>query len=380
MASNAKTKINNLLQAAGCRANGPNPWDPQVHDESAYDKILRGGTLAAGEAYMDGLWDCQQLDVLIDKIGGISSPVHHLGKTTIARAVAARLLQNLQSTGRARKNAEHHYNIGNELYTAMLGKTMAYSCAYWDDGAKTLEAAQKAKFDLICRKLGLQPGMRVLDIGCGWGGLLHHAVTKYGVEAVGITPASEQVAYDKQHDLGFTVRQQDWRDLKGKPYDRVISVGMFEHVGPKNYRGYFEKVRALLAPGGLSMLHTIGGPHTRLFTDPWIATYIFPGGHIPSQAQIRRASKGYFDIADWHDIGPNYDPTLMAWNDNFQKAWPKLSKLKNPDGSPRYDERFKRMWEYYLLICAGSFRNGTNLLFQVVLSDRGAGKDYTPVR
>lgn len=378
MPLSAEEKITKMLEAAGCQLNGPNPWDPQVHDESAYGRLIRGGALAAGETYMDGLWDCERLDILVDKIGGAESPVQSLGKATLARAATAALFQNLQSPRRARHNAEHHYNIGNDLYVPMLGKTMAYSCAYWKDvpgkskgDPKYLDQAQEAKFDLICRKLGLQPGMRVLEIGCGWGGPLSYAMRKYGVEGVGITPASEQVAYIKKHHPKIKVRRQDWREVTGQ-YDRVYSIGMFEHVGPKNYRGYFDKVKAVTKPGGMSLLHTIGAPRTRLTTDPWITKYIFPGGHIPSEAQIRRASKATFDIADWHEMGTNYDHTLMAWHANFQKAW--------PDISDHYDERFKRMWQYYLLICAGSFRNQTNLLFQAVMTDHGAAEGYTPVR
>lgn len=380
MLRDGEVKIGNLLEAAGCELNGSDPWDPQINDSSVYERIVHGGTLAAAETYMDGLWDCEQLDVLSERVGGLNSPIKHLGKLTVARTVLSGLLRNMQSINRAQRNAEHHYNIGNELYEEMLGETMAYSCAYWKNGAETLDEAQGAKFDLICRKLGLESGMRVLDIGSGWGGLLKHAVEVYGVEGVGITPASEQVAYVKQNGYGFEVRQSDWREIEHETFDRVVSVGMFEHVGPKNYRGYFEKVRSLLKTGGLSLLHTIGAPRTRYFADPWIRKYIFPGGHIPSKKQITRASEPDFEIADWHEMGLDYDPTLMAWNENFQAAWPRLRQIEDGDGKPRYDERFKRMWEYYLLTCAGSFRNGANQLFQIVLSDPGEQGSYTPVR
>ncbi|HUA12947.1 MAG TPA: cyclopropane fatty acyl phospholipid synthase [Candidatus Sulfotelmatobacter sp.] len=378
--ASAEVKIGRMLEEVGCELNGSSPWDPQVHNPEALELILRGGTLAAGETYMDGMWDCQRLDMLSERMGGIGAPIKRLGYWAIARAALPGLLLNLQSPERARQNAEHHYNIGNELYESMLGETMAYSCAYFDSGARNLDEAQEAKFDLICRKLKLEPGMSLLDIGCGWGGLLSYVAKKYDIEAMGITPAGEQVQYIKEHGLDCEVRQQDWREVEGLSFDRVVSVGMFEHVGQKNYRAYFQKVHELLTPGGLSLLHTIGAPRRRYTVDPFIHTYIFPGGRIPAASQIYNSSGELFEVADFHDIGPNYDPTLMAWNENFQAAWPDLAGSLEPNGSTRYNERFKRMWEYYLLTCAGSFRNRTNRLFQFVMGDENAVEGYEPVR
>ncbi len=334
------------------------------------------------------MWDCEALDVLTAKVGALESPIKRLGKLTIARAVVTTALGNLQRGERASRNAAHHYNIGNELYEPMLGETMAYTCAYWERpdqplaaGATDLDSAQKAKYELICQKLGLKPGMRLLDIGCGWGGLLKHAVEFYDIEAVGITPAEEQVAYIKNMGLPIDARQLKYTELEDESFDRIVSVGMFEHVGPKNYRGYFEKARTLLKPDGLNMVHTIGAPKRRYFMDPWTNKYIFPGGHIPSGGQIVQASsKEGFVIGDIHEMGTNYDPTLMAWNARFQAAWPELKEFKNEDGTPKYNEQFRRMWEYYLKTCAGSFRNGTNLLLQVVMGSQEAITGYEPVR
>lgn len=380
MAVKPEARIRGAVEAAGCEVNGSNSWDPQVHDNDAFERIAKGGLMAVGETYVDGLWDCEQLDVLSERLGALDSPIKYFGKRTLARAAVAGAVQNLQSRRRARQNAEHHYNIGNDLYESMLGETMAYSCAYWEDGAENLDEAQRAKLDLVCRKLGLEEGMRVLDIGAGWGSFVRYATDEYGVDAVGVTPASEQAAYIEERNPDIEVRQVDWRELEGETFDRVLSIGMFEHVGPRNYREYFEKVRQLTAPDGLSFLHTIGAPRTRLVADPWTTKYIFPGGHIPSRAQIEKASEAQLVIADWHEIGPNYDPTLMAWYDNFRATWPDLSQIRKPDGSRQYDEKFDRMWTYYLKICAGSFRNGSNQLFQVVMASPEMAEEYQIVR
>jgi len=295
MFQTAETRIKNLLATVGIEVNGPHPYDPQIHDPAVYQQMVSGGTLAIGEAYMDGLWDCAQLDELINRVGAVNAPIKHLGKWNATKTIAATLLHNRQRLGQAAKNATHHYAIGNDLYEAMLGKTLAYSCGYWEKfggptakGAKTLDAAQQAKFDLICKKLGFKPGMRVLDIGCGWGGFLLHAVKKYKVEAVGITPVEAQVNHIRKQGLPIDIRKQDWRELKDETFDRVVSIGMFEHVGPQNYRGFFQKSRELLKPDGLTLLHAIGAPKTRYTFDPWINKYIFPGGHIPPRHRSKR--------------------------------------------------------------------------------------------
>ncbi len=380
----AEKKIKNMLEASGCEVNGANPWDPQIQDERTYDMVYRNGTLGAGESYMYGYWDCARLDQLTERVAGLNSPIKRMGWKFLARVALSELIQNHQSPAWAKRNAEHHYNIGNDLYQAMLGETMAYSCAYWKDGdevkAQDLDAAQTAKFDLICRKLKLTEGMRLLDIGCGWGGLLSHAAKNYGVQAYGITPASEQAAHIRANNPEVKVKELDWRQLEEEQFDRVVSVGMFEHVGPKNYCRFFDKTTKLLKVDGMSLLHTIGAPHTRFYVDPFINKYIFPGGHIPSKQQIVRAAKGIFNIVDWHEIGKNYDNTLMAWNNNFQQARPVLSNIVDEHGNRKYNEQFMRMWEYYLQTSAGAFRIGTNLVFQAVLQRPQHSVLYNPVR
>ena len=269
--------------------------------------------------------------------------------------------------------AEKHYDIGNDLYAAMLDQRMIYSCGYWKD-AQTLDAAQEAKLDLICRKVGLEPGMRILDIGSGWGGFLRFAAERYGVEGVGLTVSKEQAEYANANrgNLPIETRLQDYLGMDGK-FDRVISIGMFEHVGVKNYRAYMEKVRQLLNDDGLFLLHTIGGNFSQTHGDPWSDKYIFPNGMLPSTKQLGSSVEGLFVIEDWHNFGAYYDTTLLAWLENFERAWPNLKGEK-------YDERFYRMWRYYLCSFAGAFRARAIQLWQVVLSPNGVPGGYSSIR
>jgi cyclopropane-fatty-acyl-phospholipid synthase len=247
----------------------------------------------------------------------------------------------------------------------MLDRRMIYSCGYWKD-ASTLDEAQEAKLDLACRKLGLEPGMRLLDIGCGWGGMAKFAAERYGVSVVGITVSREQAEYARKLCAGLPIEIQveDYHAHQGE-YDRIVSIGMFEHVGHRNYHTYFRTARRLLKPDGLFLLHTIGGNVSLTRTDPWIEKYIFPNGMIPSPRQITHAIERMFVIEDWHNFGADYDTTLMAWLANFERAWPQLKAT--------YDERFHRMWRYYLMISAATFRTRSDQLFQLLLSPTGIG-------
>jgi cyclopropane-fatty-acyl-phospholipid synthase len=221
----------------------------------------------------------------------------------------------------------------------------------------------------------MEPGMRVLDIGCGWGSFLKYAAERYGVEGVGVTVSKEQAALARAECEGLPVEilLKDYRDVEG-PFDRVVSIGMFEHVGRRNYRTYCEVVRRVMKKDGLSMLHTIGRNHSGSWgrCDAWINKYIFPNGELPSIKQIADAAEGLFVLEDLHGFGPMYDKTLMAWHANFENHWTELSE--------RYDERFRRMWRYYLLVCAASFRARRIQLWQVVLSPHGVPGGYEPVR
>ncbi|WP_018948447.1 cyclopropane fatty acyl phospholipid synthase [Thioalkalivibrio sp. ALMg11] len=374
----ARQQVTELLRSADVEAGGERPWDLQVHDERLYQRILAEGSLGAGEAYMDGWWDTERLDELFFRI--LQASLDDKVRTpSVLGQVLLSWLGNEQSRRRSRRVAEQHYDLSNRLYEAMLGPTMQYTCAYYGpDGAEaTLDEAQRAKLDLIARKLHLEPGMRVLELGGGFGELARFLAAEHGCEVDSYNISSQQVEYARGlcEGLPVDVRQQDYREAanESRQYDRVLSVGLMEHVGPKNFRAFFDLARARLKPGGLALVHTIGGNISRGGTDPWIAKYIFPGGVIPSEAQLTRAKEGLFVLEDWHNFGPDYDRTLMAWDGNFAAAWP---DLKQSEG---LDERFYRMWRYYLLSCAGAFRARQLNLWQLVLS-HGDLPRYEPVR
>jgi len=360
-----------LLSRAGISVNGPETYSIHVHNPKLWDRVLAQKQLGLAESYMDGWWDCQAIDQMLTKLLAIDIlKLLRPSLSLAAHAIRSNVLNN-QTKKRAATNAKHHYNIGNELYTRMLDPEMAYSCGYWAK-AKTLSEAQIAKFDLIARKLQLMPGMRVLDIGSGWGGFLRYAVKKYRVEAVGISPADNQIklAEERSKGLGINFIQQDYRDLTGQ-FDRIVSVGMMEHVGPKNYKTFFAKCDELLAPGGIMLHHTITSNETKQVTDPFFERYIFPGGVLPSLAQIALATEKKWLIEDVHNFGPDYDKTLMAWYENINAKWREI---------PSYDERFRRMWKYYLLSSAAGFRSGHLNLLQNVMRRRGERQTYVTAR
>ena len=367
--SKFKTTVTELLESADIKINGQRPYDIQVHNEDFYARVLSGGTLAFGESYMDGWWDCDALDQLAVRL--LSARLDEKVKVTNPSVLLTFLrayLFNSQSKGRAYMVGEKHYDTGNDLFSLMLDKRMNYSCAYWRY-AQDLDQAQIDKMDLICRKLHLKPGMKVLEIGCGWGGFAKYAAENYEVNVYGITISKEQEQYAKESckDLDVSFELKDYRELNTQ-YDRIVSIGMFEHVGYKNYKHYMEVAHRCLKEDGIFLLHTIGRNSSTRATEPWINKYIFPNGMTPSAKQISAASEGLFVIEDWHSFGQDYDKTLMAWHENFQNN---LSKLKDS-----YDERFQRMWRYYLLMCAGSFRARRNQLWQLVLTKNGIRGGY----
>jgi cyclopropane-fatty-acyl-phospholipid synthase len=358
-----------VIEPADIRIDGDRPWDVRVHDDRLFQRVLAHGTLGLGEAYMDGWWDCDAIDQMVDRAHRSEIARRLVSPTTLLRVVEAKI-RNLQRGERAYEVGRRHYDIGNDLYRRMLDPRMIYSCAYWRN-ADDLASAQEAKLELIRSKLELEPGMRVLDIGCGWGGAARYLAEQAGVSVVGITVSQEQatVAEETNDGLPVEIRVQDYREVTER-FDRVYSIGMFEHVGRKNYTTYMQTVRRCLDdPTGISLLHTIGGNHSSSRTDPWIDRYIFPNSMLPSASQITTAAEGVLTLEDWHNFGPDYDRTLMAWHTNVDASWDEL---------PAYDERFRRMWDFYLLVSAGGFRARYLQLWQVVLSRDGLPRSYAP--
>ena len=367
-------RVERVLADADVRIGGTRPWDLRVHDPHFYARVLAQGSLGLGEAYMAGGWDADSLDGLLFRLLSARIDRRVRGVRDVADGLRAWLV-NLQRRTRSFEVGRRHYDLGNDLYRAMLGARMVYSCGYWRE-AQTLDAAQEAKLDLICRKLQLRPGLRLLDIGCGWGELLKFAAERYGVAGVGITVSQRQAEYARELCAGLPVeiRLQDYRDVHER-FDRIASVGMFEHVGAKNYAHFFDVARRCLADDGpdqgLFLLHTIASNVSVTHTDPWIDRYIFPNSMLPSAAQMARGCEGRFVLEDWHGFGPDYDRTLQAWRSNVEAAWPSL---------PDYDERFRRMWRFYLSASMALFRARRAQLWQLVLSPHGIPGGYEAVR
>lgn len=359
-----KQIIEEFLKEADVAVNGSNLYDLVVHNEKFYKRVLAQGSLGLGESYMDGWWDCEKLDELFNRVLRARLETKIRNWRIIPYFAKAAAL----NTGNYKKAffiGEKHYDIGNDLYRGMLDKRMVYTCGYWKD-ASTLDEAQEAKLDLVCRKIGLKPGMKVLDIGCGWGSFAKFAAQKYDAHVTGVTVSKEQAELGRKmcEGLSVDIQLKDYRDMEGE-FDAVVSLGMFEHVGHKNYRVYMEKVEEVLKDDGLFLLHTIGSKKSVVATEPWINKYVFPGGMLPSVKQIGKSMENLFVMEDLHNFGVDYDKTLMAWYHNFDKNWGSLKK--------DYDERFYRKWKYYLLISACSFRSRKNQLWQIVLSKNPLG-------
>ena len=359
----ARDLVLELMGLAGVTVNGPKPFDIKVYNEDFYGRLLKGGALALGESYMEKWWDCQALDQFITKIllANLADQVRVKGKL-IWHLLKPRIF-NLQKIGRAFQVGKQHYDIGNDLYKLMLDKRLVYTSGYWKN-AENLDEAQEAKLDLVCHKIDLEQGMRVLDLGCGWGSFAKYAAERYGVAVTGVTVSKQQVELGKELCKGLPVeiKLKDYRNVSGK-YDRVISIGIMEHVGYKNYRTYMEKVYHLLTDDGIAFIHTIGNNISKISSCPWATKYIFPNGMLPSIAQIGKAMEGLFVMEDWHNFGEYYDKTLMAWHANFEKGWPVLKD--------RYGDRFYRMWRYYLLSSAGAFRSRSIQVWQIVMTKQG---------
>lgn len=366
----AQATVQDLFASADIRFDGRRPWDIRVHDARFFRAVLAGGTLGFGESYMDGWWDCEALDEMCCR--AIRARLEERVPVNLhtALAFASSFLLNLQTRRRARLVGRRHYDVGNDFFECMLDPSMQYSCAWFRD-TNDLAQAQREKMDLICRKLGLEKGMSLLDIGCGWGGLARHASEHYGCRVVGITISEEQRRYGAELSRGLPVeiRLQDYREIS-EQFDRVVSVGMLEHVGPKNYRKYMRKVFETLRPGGVFVCQSIAANFSSHYPDPWVARYIFPNSMIPSAAQVSKATEELLVLEDVQNLGGDYEKTLKAWESNFRRSWHRFAS--------RYGETFYRMWRFYLLGCAGAFRARGMQLFQFVFSKGGIR--YLPSR
>lgn len=359
----AEDIVKELLSLAEISVNGNNFYDIQINNDKLYQRILSEQALGLGESYMDGWWDCKALDQFFDRILRAKIDQKVKGNWKIKWHILQSILFNLQKKRRSFQIGERHYDIGNDLYEAMLDNRWNYSCAYWRN-AKNIDEAQLAKLELICKKVVLEPGMTVLDLGCGWGSFAKYAAENFNAHVTGVTVSKRQIEIGKKLCDGLPVELnlQDYRSVSGI-YDRVISIGFFEHVGPKNYKTYMAVVDRCLKEDGISFLQTIGENEPSTTTNAWTAKYIFPNSAIPSISQISKAMEGIFVIEDLQNLGPHYDKTLMAWHANFEKAWLQLQQ--------KYSDRFYRMWRYYLLSSAGGFRSRSSQLWQIVMTKLG---------
>ncbi|GAB4337789.1 MAG: cyclopropane fatty acyl phospholipid synthase [Calditrichia bacterium] len=362
--SNAERFLTSLLSGADIRINGNRPFDIQVKDDRFFERVIRDGALGAGESYMDGWWEAEQLDETFNKIlrARLDEKLKGASFKTKWHLLRSRLF-NLQNLKRSRQVAEQHYDLGNNFYEDMLGPTMNYTCAFWKDG-DDLDQAQRNKMEMVCQKLELKPGMKILELGCGWGAFAKYAAENYGAKVTAYNISTQQVEYARKINQGLPVKiiQDDYRKAAGE-FDRVLSIGIMEHVGYKNYRHYMELVNRTLKDDGIAFVHTIGNNVSGTTANAWTTKYIFPNGMLPSIAQLSKAMEGLFVIEDIQNIGPHYDPTLMAWYHNFEQNWPKYQE--------RYGDRFYRMWRYYLLSSAGGFRSRQTQLWQIVFTKPG---------
>lgn len=372
MATSLRAEVDKLLDKAGIQMNGSNPWDMRVHNDRLFNRIMKQGSVGLGEAYMDGWWDAPQLDEFFTRVLQAELDRHFYDAWGKVWTQVKSLFYNPQNRKKAYEVGERHYDVGNDLYEVMLDPRMVYTCGYWNEG-DTLAHAQENKLNLVCRILDLQPGDKVLDIGCGWGSFAKFAAEEYGVEVVGVTISKRQaeLARDRCKELPVEIRLQDYREVDEK-FSHAVSLGMFEHVGDKNYRTYFQVVDRCLEEDGIFVLHTIGANRTAHQTDPWIEKYIFPNSMIPSIWQIGLAIEDLFVMEDWSNRGPDYDKTLMAWHQHFCDGWDQIKE--------QYSERFRRMWTYYLLMSAAGFRARKNNQWQIVLTKKNRTHGITVPR
>lgn len=364
----AKEEIERWLALADIQVNGKQPWDIKIYNSKFFNRLIRRGSLGLGESYMDHWWDVEALDEFFFRVLNAGLDEKISSSPGMFLLYLRSLIINQQKPGRSYQIGEHHYDIGNDLYSAMLDKRMVYTCAYWEN-ASNIDEAQEAKLERVCRKLDVKAGQKILDIGCGWGSFAKYAAEKYKANVTGITVSKEQVELGREmcKDLPVEIRLQDYRNLN-ETFDHVVSLGMIEHVGYKNYRDYFKVVARCLSDEGVFLLQNIGSGYPVKITDPWIQKYIFPNSMVPSISQLSSAFEGLMVLEDLENFGVDYEKTLMEWFRNFNSHWDSLKS--------NYSERFYRMWKYYLLMSAGSFRARKNQLWQIVFTKNGLPDGY----
>ncbi len=374
-----KRIVTNLFAPADINFDGKRPWDITVNNERFYWRVL-GGSLGFGESYMNGDWDVEDIPALFRRILGANIHQSKLVKRARRLLDARAVLTNMQSRKRSMAVAEEHYNLDHRLYELFLGPWNQYTCCFWN-GVDTLEDAEVQKLEMICNKLDIQEGDRVLDIGSGWGGFSKYAASTRGAQVTGISLSTEQNAYARQYTAGLPVEiiETDYRDLpeirEPGSFDKVLICGMIEHVGYKNYRTILEIVHTMLRDDGLFLLHTLGNDQTTRIGDPWMEKYIFRNGMMPSMPQLADAAQGLFAVHDWENYGHYYARTVRAWNDNFEANWEAIKALKT---DKPFDERFRRMFNYYFLTCQAAFETETIYLWHMVMSRRGERRSVYP--
>jgi cyclopropane-fatty-acyl-phospholipid synthase len=369
-----KPLLERLLAGSGVKIGGDRPWDIRVNRDRLYRRALRG-SLGIGESYIDGDWDCDALDELFRRVLSSGAQDKPLIRAARGFKTLQSRLTNLQTKSRSRAVAEEHYDLDHRMYALFLGPWNQYTCCFFD-GTDDLERAEVLKLEMLCDKLELKPGDRLLDIGCGWGGLAKYAAATRGCEVTGISLSDQQIRYAVEYTkcLPVSIRRLDYRDLPDSglpPFDRISIVGMIEHVGYKNYATLMGVVHQMLKPDGLFLLHTIGNCEETAVVDPWIEKHIFRNSMAPAMSQLSGAAEGKFVIEDWENYGQHYVPTLQAWHDRFNANWERIRAL--PTAKP-FDERFRRMWNYYLMSSKAAFDVEQLHLWQLVMTRRSSGR------
>lgn len=366
---NPEVIIKDIFKIAGITLSDKPSNEPltiTVNNKQFYKNMVSNGELGFAESYMDGHWDCSDLSAItyqllinLDKLeNALMKQSLTVGASLLKQHISRLFQYNTREI--SKKMIEVHYDIGNDLYEKMLGKTMGYTCAYYYKPNMTLDEAQIAKFELVARKLHLKEGMTVLDMGCGWGQQAKYIADKYKVTILAVSLSKEQINWANENNKSdrVTYKLMDYRDVKGK-FDRVYSIGMLEHVGLNNYPVFFNKSYDVLKDDGILLVHFISTNPPKAKLSPFIDKYIFPNAYIPKKKDIIGSFlDNKWSLEDWQNIGVSYNTTLLAWYDNI-KDW---------KGLDNYDKRFRRMWEFYLLGCASSFKAENDCLWQIVFT------------